>query len=243
MENIKGEVMMNQKTFSRVATIIMMVAALFLLLTACVNPYKHLSKRPPLTAKDSAALFSRCINLITVDTTTAGSIKPLIPVLPDSTEYYKNKIDSLGKIKQQIKDSIRIRYKDSCRESAAIFENGFNLGYKVGEYNNNVLMTGIHQTALRQSDSVCFIQANKIKLAYNLKVAAAENALGIANKEINKYRNKSDKWKTAFMWAAAFGVLFLIVCILLWKFRRHAKAANSIINSSKDIVDNVKKLV
>lgn len=234
--------MIPQKRYSQVAIVLMAVAALLLLATACVNPYKHLPKRPPLTAKDSAALLARCVKLLPVDTLTIDSIKPLIPVLPDSALYYKNRADSLDKIKQDMRDSIIVRYQDSCRESLAIFEEAFALGYEVGEDKGKTSMADFYKRALRQSDSVCYAETNKLKQAYSLKILAADNAVGIANKEATKYRNRSDNWKTATIWTGALAALFLILCIILWKFRRQAKAANSIINSSKDIVTNVKKL-
>lgn len=52
----------------------------------------------------------------------------------DSTRYYQGKIDSLSKIKAGIKDSLAIRYKDSCRSVIDNFNKGFQVGYDAGYY-------------------------------------------------------------------------------------------------------------
>jgi flagellar biosynthesis/type III secretory pathway protein FliH len=50
----------------------------------------------------------------------------------DSSDFFKLKSDSLLKIKQHVKDSIAIIYKDSCRSIQENYAQGFNLGYQVG---------------------------------------------------------------------------------------------------------------
>ena len=240
VESIKSKVMIPQKKYSMVATVFIAVAAL--LFYGCMNPYKHLGNRPPLTPKDSAALLARCQTVIPLDTTSTYKESPIIGGILDSLSFYEKRADSLLKLKPTIKDSIIIKYEDSCKDAVPIWEEGFNLGYDVGQDKGKAAMAEFYKRALRQSDSLCYAQSVKLKQAYNLRLVAADNSVGIANKEATKYRNRSDNWKTATIWTGALAALFLILCIILWKFRRQAKAANSIINSSQDIVANVKKL-
>lgn len=222
---------------NRAAVLIMAVLFIY----GCVNPYKYLANKPPLTAKDSATLLARCVAIMPVD--TSESIQPvIIPQKEDSTAYFKAIADSLKNTKQTIRDSLLIKYRDTCRSAIDTYQEGFNLGYKVGEYEGKSKSATEYKKQLIISDSICVREIRKVKAGYNLRIAAAENAARVAAKDSNRYRNKMDSWKTAFIIAACAAALFLIIAILLWKFRRQAKAANSIINSGQDIVENLKKL-
>lgn len=226
------------KYLNRIAVFI--VAILFIF--GCVNPYKHLASKPPLTAKDSAALLARCIAIMPVDTATEN-IQPVItPQKADSTAYFKAIADSLLNTRQTVRDSLLIKYRDTCRSAIDTYHEGFNLGYKVGEYEGKSKAASDYKKQLIISDSICVREIRKVKAGYNLRIAAAENAVRVAAKDSNRYRNKMDSWKTAFIIAACAAALFLIIAILLWKFRRQAKAANTIINSGQDIIENLKKI-
>lgn len=236
--------MQTGKIFSNVA-LLFMVTLLLLLWCSC-NPYKQLANRPPLTPKDSAALLARCIKVVSIDT-VSPLIPTIIPFVPDSSDYYKQIADSLGKIKLTARDSILLRFKDTCRQTVDYFDNGFKVGYEAGKYEGKQNSAQYYKTELIRADSNCReivkAEVNKIKLAYALRLTAAENTTGIAVKNADKYRGRMDFWKTWAIIASVLALLFLIICIILWKFRRQAKAANSIINSGEDIIQNTKKLI
>jgi len=103
---------------------------IILLLSGCYNSKKAnkqidnaYNKYPVLVAK-KASLWFPCI--ITDSSTVIDT------VFNDSSSFYNHTIDSLLKIKSKVKDSLAIRYKDSCRSVYDNFQQGFNLGYEVG---------------------------------------------------------------------------------------------------------------
>lgn len=215
---------------------------LFLLIWAsCVNPYKYLPNKPPLTPKDTAALLARCIAISPIDTADTVYIPPL-PIPPDSTDYFKAISDSLSKVKQLVRDSILIKYKDTCTSAVRIYNEAYRLGYDIGKSDASINAEKTYACSYRTTDSLYRIQTGKLKHDYNLRLIAAENAKNIAQVQTEKYRNK---YSRLVKWTWGLSVAFLlavIICILLWKFKRQAKAANSIINSGQDIVESVKKL-
>lgn len=106
----------------------------------------------------------------------------------DSVGYFKAQSDSLLKIKQHIKDSIAIRYKDSCRSVVDSYNEGFKLGYEVGMYDGR--QKPVHDTfyiRARYEDS------SKIKLE---KIETAKAAA--KNVELTKKINT----KNTLLWVA-----------------------------------------
>lgn len=232
--------MQTGKTFSKIALIVLI--GLFLLIWCSCNPYKKLATRPPLTPKDSAALLARCIQISPLDTTVAHFI-PQIPTIPDSSAFYKAISDSLGKVRQLVRDSLLIKYKDTCTSAVRIYREAYNLGNDIGTSDIRVEAEAMYKRASRTTDSLYQRQFAKMKSDYNLRLISEANTTRIAQADKEKYRNK---YSRLVKWTWGLSVAFLlavIICILLWKFKRQAKAANSIINSSKDIVENAKKLV
>jgi len=231
--------MQTGKNFSRIALAVMV--GLFLLIWCSCNPYKRLANRPPITPKDSAALLARCIQMSPLDTTDTVYMPPL-PMPPDSTDYFKAISDSLGKVKQLVKDTLLIKYKDTCTSAIRIYNEAYKFGYDVGKSDARVDAEKIYARSYRTTDSLYRLQTEKLKHDYNLRLIAAENAKNIAQAQGEKYRSK---YAALVKWTWGLSVAFLlavIICILLWKFKRQAKAANSIINSGQDIVESVKNL-
>lgn len=232
--------MQTGKFYSKVETLVML-AALLLLFAACFNPYKHLGGRPPLTAKDSAALLARCIEISPLDT-TSSHYSPVEPPRPDSAAYFKAILDSLGKGSVSVKDSILIKYKDTCTSAIAIYQDGFTIGNEMGKYEGRREAEAMYRRSYRTTDSLHRLEIFKLKSDYNLRLITAANSQGIAQAQAEKYRGKNErlvKWTWGLSIAS---LLLLIICILLWKFRRQAKTANTIINSGQDIAANVKNL-
>lgn len=219
---------------------------LFLLILSSCNPYKQLGKRPPLTTKDSAALLARCVTVTPLDTATNSLTPYVAPERPDSTEYYKAKADSLAQIKRISRDSILLRYKDTCRSVAKLLDNEFNAGFRAGEVFGKQGSAYYYKLALSAVDSTC--QATQkaaiadLKRGYNTRLASAQTNERAAQQDRDKYRRKMDFWKSWAIIASCAALLFLLICVILWKFRRQAKAANNVINSGQDIAENIKKL-
>lgn len=223
--------MQTGKNFSKIALAVMV--GLFLLIWCSCNPYKRLSKRPPLTFKDSAALLARCVQISPLDTTIAPFI-PQIPTIPDSTSHFKALSDSLGKIGVIVRDSILTRYKDTCRSAVRIYKEGYKLGYDIGTSDSRVETETMYKRASRTTDSLYQRQFAKMKSDYNLRLISAANAKAIADTRATKYQNR---YNNLVKWTWGLSVAFLlavIICILLWKFKRQARAANNIINDVKD---------
>lgn len=227
-------------SFSR-AGLIVMLALLLLLYGSCVNPYKYLPNKPPMTSKDTAALLARCIAISPLDT-TSSHYSPVEPARPDSAAYFKAILDSLGKGEVSVKDSILIKYKDTCTSAIAIYQDGFTIGNEMGKYEGRREAEAMYRRSYHTTDSLHRLEIAKLKHDYNLRLISAANAQGIAQAQAEKYRGKNErlvKWTWGLSIAS---LLLLIICILLWKFRRQAKAANTIINSGQDIGANLKKL-
>ncbi len=221
-----------KKSFNRTAKYI--TAVLFLLVWLSCNPYKHIANRPPLTPKDSAALLSRCIAISPLDTNTTHFF-PQLPTLPDSVAYFKALGDSLLLVRQTVRERIKTQYKDTCTSVPYLYEDGFNTGFDAGYYDAKSTAEKMYQSSYRIADSLHRLEIFKLKSDYNLRLIAAVNSENIALKETEKYRLKYESWQQAFIWAAGLAGLFLIIAILLWKFRRQTKAANNIINDVKDL--------
>ena len=220
------------------ATFVIMVALLSLLIVSC-NPYKRLTNRPPITSKDSAALLARCVKLLPVPA-PSDTAKPLIVFdIPDSNAYYKALADSIAKTKQTVEKELWIKYKDTCTSAIAIYQDGFTIGYKMGKYEGIESEQSKNSKTIRKiindCDSLHNIELNKVKRAYELRLTAAENAMNIAQNSAEKHRNK---YSRLIKWTWGLSIAFLlavIMCIILWKFKRQARAANNILNDVRDI--------
>lgn len=125
----------------------------------------------------------------------------------DSSVYFKKMVDSLFLVKAKIKDSLAIRYKDSCRSMVDNFNKGFNLGYSVGEYDG------------KQN---CVPDTIRIKTTITKKDEAEAAALQIENKELHRRITLKNVWLKILGITAAIGWAFLIF-ITIWKFRSEKK--------------------
>jgi hypothetical protein len=203
-----------------------------------MNPYSKLADRPPLTAKDSAALLARCLKAMPLDTTNSHFV-PQIDTLPDSSAYFKALSDSLAQAKQSIKEVLSLKYKDTCTSAIAIYQDGFNIGYQMGEYEGRSRAKSetdaFYKRVMTGMDTAYQQKLWETKNGYNIKLIAAQNAQGNADKEKEKYRGKYERL-VKWTWGLSISsLLLLIICILLWKFRRKAKAANNIVNELKNL--------
>lgn len=222
--------------FSRIATLVMWL--LFALIWLSCNPYKQLASRPPETAKDSARLLARCIQILPLDTTGSHFI-PQIDTLPDSSAYFKAILDTLAKRGVVVKDSLIVKYKDTCTSAIAIYQDGFNIGYQMGEYEGKRKakseVDGFYKRVMTGMDSAFQIKLRETRNGYNIRLIASDNAVGIAEKDKEKYRGKYERL-VKWTWGLSVGfLLMVIICILLWKFRRQAKAANNIVNDVRNL--------
>lgn len=233
------------KTTPRGLAAISAVIALGLLF-GC-NPYKQLGSRPPLSSKDSAALLSRCIKITPLDTATniPAYIPPALP--PDSTGHYQQLIDSLLGLKPAVLERIREKYKDTCFAAAQDnYNDGFRDGQTYGEQLGRKTSYVDSRKTMALTDSISRVnysaEINRLKQAYNIRLKEADVRVSVAENKADKYQRRSDARGGWLIFLTALSALLLIICILLWKFRRQAKAANSVINSADDTVDGVKKL-
>lgn len=185
---------------SKVIFYIFLTITCLILLFSCY-PLKKASKQldkaydnyPGMVAEKTRQWFPCTISDSTTDTTFVNA---------DSIIYLKNKVDSLQKVKQRIKDSIAIRYKDSCRTVTDNFDAGFNIGYEVGVYNGR--LNALHDTIF-------------IRKFYTIKDSAelfiAQENLLDAKKVINKLNNKINS-KNTWLKVIGFGALMLLLILL-----------------------------
>ncbi len=156
---------------------------------------KAYDRYPALVAKKTGAWFP----VKKIDST----IQITTPF--DSSKIYQQKIDSLTAIKQRIKDSIAIRYKDSCRTVTDKFDEGFNLGMKIGFYEGTV---HAKRDTLIITKTYTIEDSSKIFLAQS-KVIEAEKR--IAKLEKKKDRRNTVIWVLSILLAlCGLGIYFKI---------------------------------
>lgn len=131
----------------------------------------------------------------------------------DSAEYYQRTIDSLNAIKSKVKDSVAIRYKDSCKSVMDNFNEGFDIGYKIG------FIKGKSQYS---PDSVFITKTYKIRDVADSVFYA--KSLEQANKEILSYKKKMQVRKTWVWvgWSIAF-ILALVVTLFVYSITKIGK--------------------
>ena len=137
---------------------------------------KAYSHYPAMVAAKSAVWFP-CI--ITDSSTVIDT------VFNDSSSFYNHTIDSLLKIKSKVKDSLAIRYKDSCRSVYDNFQQGFNLGYEVGRYEG-----------LRDCTPDTMRIVKTIKILDSAKIFLANNEVVLVKKQLAKMEKKKNTWNT-----------------------------------------------
>ncbi len=133
----------------------------------------------------------------------------------DSSKIYQSKIDSLTAIKQRIKDSIAIRYKDSCRTVTDKFDEGFNLGMKIGFYEG---------TVKAKRDTLIITKTYTIE--DSSKIFLAQSKVIEAEKQIAKLEKKKDRLSS---WLIAAGVVILLMGLVIYLIiRKLIKSAVSL---------------
>ena len=129
---------------------------------------------------------------ITTDSTT---VLEVYESGPDSSAIYRRIADSLAKVKRNYKDSISIRYKDSCRSVKDNYDNGFNLGYQVGKFE------GLQD---------CTPDTIRIKTTIRIKDTTTDADNADCKTEVKTAR----KWSRT--WGIVSGVLALIIGMLIY---------------------------
>ncbi len=105
------------------------LSAIVLLLAGCQSAEKLTHKA---LAKDKVKVIE-IVRAIYPCITTDSTQAIVVIKAPDSSAFFKSVADSLALIKRGYKDSIAIRYKDSCKSVQDNFDQGFNLGYEIGK--------------------------------------------------------------------------------------------------------------
>lgn len=178
------------------------MAAIILLITGCYGTKqatwqldKAHAKFPALTAAKMQTWYP----CITSDSSWAiDTIKAM-----DSSIYFKSLADSLFLVKAKIKDSLAIRYKDSCRSIVDNFNKGFNLGYSVGEYSG------------KQN---CVPDTIRIKTKITKKDGTEAAALQIENDALQRRITLKNVWLKILGITAAISWAFLIF-LAIWKYK------------------------
>ena len=153
---------------------------------------KAYDRYPALVAEKTGAWFP----VKKIDST----IQIVIPF--DSSKIYQSKIDSLTAIKQRIKDSIAIRYRDSCRTVTDKFDEGFNLGYEVGYYEGKL-----------KSCRDTLIITKTYTIEDSSKIFLAQSKVIEAEKRIAKLEKKNDRLSS---WLIAAGVVILLMGLVIY---------------------------
>lgn len=128
----------------------------------------------------------------------------------DSTRFYQGKIDSLYNVKANVKDSLAIRYKDTCKSVIYNYDKAFNTGYDAGFYygkKNCIPDTFIVRQTYRIKDV-----ADSIYFAVSL-INAEEQIL-----KLQKKVSRKNVWITVFGIGFALCGLF-IAAALYFKLR------------------------
>lgn len=105
------------------------IMATIIFCTSC-NPYKKITKRPPLTVTDSSNLSKVSGRVFPQKKAVVKPGKTIVVQKRDSIAHYKRITDSLKGLPKQV-----IRLQDSCgKEANEAYNKGFELGYEVGRY-------------------------------------------------------------------------------------------------------------
>jgi hypothetical protein len=190
---------------SVIAIVFIMVA-----LSSC-NPtrkaYEGIKKHEPATTADSFKLATR---FKTTYPQKPPVIKKGIPVVkPDSTAFFKKKLDSALKAGIVTRKAVEVKYKDTCTTAVDSYDDGYRFGYKLGVWDG--------QGKCPQSTNTVdtFIQDSQQTLA---ELAVAQNGLKISNDNLTKslaeqaiYKHQSTV-KT--YWLIGLGLLIAIMVFL-----------------------------
>lgn len=139
---------------------------------------------------------------IVVDSTIETNYKPSF----DSSNFYKTKVDSLTKVKKSYRDSIAIRYKDTCKSVQDNFNNGFDIGYKAGVYEGK---------KVARIDTLYQTKTLKIKDSADIYLLNDEN---VKLKSENKKLQKKIVFKNKFLWLL-LALLFITSFISIYAKR------------------------
>lgn len=137
---------------------------------------------------------------------TTTKIDTVYKPAPDSSIFYKGKADSLLLVKRNVKDSLAIRYKDSCRSVQDNYSNGFNLGYEVGVYD------GMQKCI---PDTLFLDRTQYKEDSAKIKVWQSENSqLKDEVKELSRKNKVKGKWNLIL---AGLSLLLIVICWVIYK--------------------------
>jgi len=197
--------------------LLLLVAVVF----SCSPKYKSISVQkgtPPITTQDSNWLAGRCALTYPVDTTKVI----VLPQVPDSSNYYKNRADSIAKTKLSVIEKLKIEYKDTCRSAITKYEDGFELGYKVGVDDGKAIGEKKLQQQLSKKDIDCNTEINKARQNFNYKVGELSSANTLLQKEKEAIQAKLESTqgklttRTRYLWA----LLALCIGLTVWSLRK-----------------------
>ncbi len=182
------------------------------------NFFKRLDKHNPVSTSDSLHLIKKCNAVFPYD--TSGKTKLVFINKRDSIDFYQKLADSLTAIKQKVKDSIALRYKDTCTSIVDRYNEGVELGVKIGRYQGQVLTEQKYKAIINFNDSIYRVQTDALKQGFltQIKQAALERDTERIAKE--KSQKSKDKWRLIALWAIIIGLCSVVGNVLQFKSKK-----------------------
>lgn len=190
---------------------------LFPILFGC-NFFKRLDKHTPVSTQDSLHLLKKCNAVFPYD--TSGTTKLVFINKRDSIDFYQKLADSLAAIKQKVKDSIALRYKDTCTSIVDRYNEGVELGVKIGRYQGQVLTEQKYKAIINFNDSIYRSQTDVLKHGFSGQIKQSNLERDTERIAKEKQQKSKDKWRLIALWAIIIGLCSVVGNILQFKSKK-----------------------
>ena len=198
---------------------------LFLFASCAPSKYEAISVQkgtPPITTQDSNYLAGRCVSTFPV---RDNATPVVLPTVPDSSDYYKAISDSLVSLKPTVIERLKIQYKDTCTSVVDKYNDGFDLGYKMGGYEAKSAAENKFKILLDKKDADCNTELNKALQADAYLIGQWRTANTLLQQDTATYRAKiiklqgkvSAKNKELWFWRI---IAIILIAWQAWKFYR-----------------------
>ena len=150
----------------------------------CKSAYETISKTPPKDLKEKNLLAKRCAAEFPADITPV-----ILPTVPDSSDYFKAIADSMAKLKPTVIEKLKYQYRDTCKSAVDQYEQGFDLGLKIGITECKSGSEAKFKTLLDKKDFDCNKEIQRI-------AQADAYLLGACRTDYELLQQENDKLKT-----------------------------------------------
>lgn len=155
--------------------------AVIWLLCSC-SPYNRLAKRNPITSRDSTNLAAKCNAVYPSKEIDSSTTVTHIGI--DSSNFFKEKADSLEAVKAKIVIEIKVKYKDTCTSAVKEATQLCNVCFAQGLYEGKKQST--HDTLLIRT-TITKESTVKIQIA-NAEAHKQENMVAKLTTRLHGYK-------------------------------------------------------